>query len=158
MLSQELALGFYPQTPVNNNMKTCLTSPDLNGVSALADLFEALPGEGAGEDGGRGGSVSGLLVGVVSNILHQLGPDVLKLVLELHSLGHGDAVLGDLRTAPALLDDDVTALGNEQGLVCVTHPCRNGLATCTQNNCLWIPCFQYLLSSPLILKLIVVFF
>ena len=43
--------------------------------------------------------------------LNQLGTDVLELVLELHSLGNGHTVLGNLGTAPALLDDHVAALG-----------------------------------------------
>lgn len=88
---------------------------DLHGVGAFADGFEALLGDGAGQHRGGGGAVAGLLVGVVGHVLHQLGADVLVLVLQVDALGHRHAVLGDLGAAPALLDDDVATLGGGGG-------------------------------------------
>ena len=51
------------------------------------------------------------VVGGRRDRLHQVGADVLELVLELYGLGHRDTVLGDLGAAVALLDHDVAALG-----------------------------------------------
>ncbi len=53
----------------HSETSTHLTSPDLDGVGALADLLEALLGDGSGEDGGGGGAISRLLVRVVRHIL-----------------------------------------------------------------------------------------
>lgn len=92
------------------------TPPDLNGVGAMGDPVESGLGDGPGQNGGSGGAVTGLLVGVVGHILHQLGADVLELVLELDGLGHRHAVLGDLGAAPGRLDDHIAALQNSDSL------------------------------------------
>lgn len=85
-------------------------APDLYRVGPFADGVKAFLGDGAGQNGGRGGAVSGLLVGVVGHVLNQLGADVLVFALEVDALGHGDAIFGDLGASPALLDDDCAAL------------------------------------------------
>ena len=60
--------------------------PDLEGVGAVGDRVEA----------GLGDGPAGLLVGVVGHVHHKLGADVLELVLQLHGLGQGDAVLEEI--------------------------------------------------------------
>src|SRR5262249_17877999 len=50
------------------------------------------------------------------DLLHHLRAHVLELVLELDLLGNRDAVLGHRRSAPRLLDDDVTAARPERHL------------------------------------------
>ena len=86
------------------------SAADLHGVSAFADGVKALLGDGTSQHCGGGGAVTGLLVGVVGHILHQLGTDVLVLVLQVDALSHRHAVLGDLRAAPRLLNDDGATL------------------------------------------------
>ena len=60
----------------------------MNAVHALCD-------NGPGEDGGASGAVAGSVVGVVGDVLDELGANVLQLVGQLDRLGDGDTVLGD---------------------------------------------------------------
>ena len=85
----------------------------IGGVDASRDVLEGLGKDGAGEDGGGGGSIAGLVVGLAGDVHHEAGAEVLELVLELDGLGDGDTVLGDLGTAVGLLNDDIAALGTE---------------------------------------------
>jgi hypothetical protein len=48
---------------------------------------------------------------LAGGFLHQLGADVLVLIAEFDLLGDGDAVLGDRRGAPSLVDDGVAPAG-----------------------------------------------
>ena len=66
---------------------------------------------GLGENGSGGGAVTGSVGGLGGDFLHELGAHVLELVFELDFLGNGHAVLGDDRSAKALLDGNVAALG-----------------------------------------------
>ena len=68
-----------------------------------------------GEDGGCGGAVSCLVVGVACHILHQTCPYVVKSVFQLYRLGNCHTILGDLRAPPRLLDDNITTLGGGGG-------------------------------------------
>lgn len=86
------------------------SAADLHGVSSLADGVETLLGDGTSQHCGGSGAVAGLLIGVVGHVLHQLGANVLVLVLQVDALGHRHTVLGDLRAAPCLLDDDSATL------------------------------------------------
>lgn len=90
------------------------SSADLYGVGAFADGVEALLGDGPCQHSGGGGAVTCLFVCVISHILHQLGPDVLVLVFKVDAFGNRDSVFGDLRAAPALLDDDRASLMNDK--------------------------------------------
>jgi hypothetical protein len=56
--------------------------PQVHGVAAGGNVFDGLGENGAGEDGGSGGTVTGGLVGLGSDILEQTGTEVLELVLE----------------------------------------------------------------------------
>ena len=47
----------------------------------------------------RGGAVTGHVRGLAGDLLHQLGAQVLEVVLELDLLGHRDAVVGHGRRA-----------------------------------------------------------
>ncbi len=76
----------------------------------LAPLAE----DGVGEHGGGGGAVSGHVGGLAGHFLHQLRTQVFEVVLEVHLLGHGDAVLRHRRRPPALFQEHVAALGAER--------------------------------------------
>ena len=71
-------------------------SPNLHGVGPVGDAVKAPLCNGSGQDGGGGGSIARLFVGLVGHVLDKLGPDVLELVFKLDGLGNGDAVFGDL--------------------------------------------------------------
>ena len=85
-------------------------------VEAGRDGLGAFAGDGGGEDGRRRGAVAGGVVLLGGDLTHELRAEILELVGELDLLGDGDAVLGDARSAEALLDDDVAALGAERDL------------------------------------------
>ena len=76
-------------------------------------VAQALVDHGPGQHGGRGGAVTGDVVGLLGHLLDQLGADPLAGVLELDVLGDGDAVVGDGGGAPLLVEDHVAALGPE---------------------------------------------
>ena len=69
-----------------------------------------------GQDGGGRRAVTGDVVGLLGDLLDELGADLLVGVLELDLLGDGDTVVGDGGGAPLLLQDDVAALGAERDL------------------------------------------
>ena len=78
-------------------------------VGAGGDGLEAFAEDGLGEDGRGGGAVAGHVAGLAGGFLDELGAHVLVGVVQLDLLGDGDAVLGDGRAAPALVDDGVAA-------------------------------------------------
>jgi hypothetical protein len=85
-------------------------------VGAGGDVAQALAHERLGQDGGRGRAVARDVVGLLRDLLDELGADLLVGVLELDLLGDGDAVVGDRGGAPLLLEDDVAALRAEGDL------------------------------------------
>ena len=78
-------------------------------VGAGGDGLEPFAVDGLGEDGGGGGAVAGDVAGLAGGFLDELGAHVLVRVVQLDVLGDGDAVLGDGRAAPALVEDGVAA-------------------------------------------------
>ena len=86
---------------------------EVHRVHAGGNSLGAFPDDGVSKHGCRGRSVTGLVGGLGSNLAHHLGAHVLELVLELHLLGDGDAILGDAWRAVGLVQEHVTALGAE---------------------------------------------
>ena len=86
-----------------------LVDPSLQGhrVGAGGQGLQALLEDGLGQDGGGGGAVAGDVGGLRGGLLDELGAHVLVGVGQLDLLGHGHAVLGDGRAAPALIDHGV---------------------------------------------------
>ena len=82
-------------------------------VGAGGHVAQALVDHGPGQDGGRGGAVTGHVVGLLGHFLDQLGADLLEGVLEVDLLGDRHAVVGDRRGAPLLVEHHVAALGAE---------------------------------------------
>jgi hypothetical protein len=89
------------------------TAAEVHRVAASGDVLDGLGEDGTGENGSGGGTVTGDLVGLGSNILEELGTKVLELVLEADSAGNGHTILGDLRRTKAGLNEDVSALRTE---------------------------------------------
>src|SRR5690606_6346055 len=84
-------------------------------VHAGSDRLQAFVDNGLGQYGGGGGAVTGGVVGLGGNVFHQLGAHVLELVFQFDFLGYGHAVLGDGRSAEALVQYHVTAFRAEGG-------------------------------------------
>jgi hypothetical protein len=83
-------------------------------MPAATDL--AFANDRSRKHGCGGGAVTGGVVGLRGDFAHHLRAHILELVFELDLLGDGDAVLGDARSAEALVDDDVAALGTQRHL------------------------------------------
>merc|ERR1719392_378369 len=73
----------------------------------------------SGKNSSCGGTVSSLLVSLVSNILDKFCSDVLELILQFDSFGHCDTVFSDFWTTPGRFNNNVPAFG--------THSHRNGV-------------------------------
>src|SRR5262249_21257547 len=86
---------------------------ELHRVVARGDDLGAFAVDGLSENGSSRGAVAGVVVGLRSDFADHLSSHVLELVRKLDFLGDGDAVLGDVRSAERLLDDDVAAFGAE---------------------------------------------
>ena len=89
---------------------------EVHRVGAGRDGAQALVDHGLGDDGGGRRAVTGDVVGLGGDFLGELGAEVLERVVELDLTGDGDAVVGDRRGAPLLVEDDVAALGAERHL------------------------------------------
>ena len=87
-----------------------------NRASTRGDRPETLVHQRLGEHRSGGRPVTRDIVGLGGHLLGQLRPEVLVRVVELDLTGHGHAVIGNGRSAPLLVDDNVTALGAEGDL------------------------------------------
>src|SRR5690606_15594473 len=89
---------------------------EIHRVHAGGNGLQAFVDDGLGQHGSGGGAVTGSVVGLGSDVLDQLGAHVLELVLQLDFLGNGHAVLGNQRSAEALVQNHVAAFRAEGGL------------------------------------------
>jgi hypothetical protein len=85
-------------------------------VGPRRDVAQTLLDDRLRQHGGRGGAVPGDVVGLLGDLLHELGADLLHRLLELDLLGDGDAVVRDGGRPPLLLEDHVPTLGPERDL------------------------------------------
>ena len=80
-----------------------------HGVGSGGEIAIAFLEDRLGQYGRGGGSVTGDIAGLAGGLLHEFGADVLVFVREFDFLGDGHAVLGNGGTAPALVQDRVSA-------------------------------------------------
>ena len=87
----------------------------------MASSYElnAFTVDGLGQNRSGGGAVTSNVRGLGSNFLDQLRAHVLEVAFQLNLFSNGDAVLGDQRSAKALGDNDVAALGAKGDFYCV---------------------------------------
>src|SRR6185312_7506197 len=83
-------------------------------VGAGGDVAQTLAHQRLGQHGGGGGALTLDVVGLLGDLLDQLGADLLPGVLELDLLGDAHTVVGDRGSAPLLVQHDVAALGTER--------------------------------------------
>lgn len=80
------------------------TTAEIHGVAASSHVLDSLGEDGAGEDGGGGGTVTGNLVRLGGDLSEEFSTEVLELVLQGDGLGDRDTVFGMLASfALALL-------------------------------------------------------
>ena len=82
-------------------------------VDARREVLQALAEDGFGQDRGGRGTVAGDVVGLVGDLVHELGAHVLEGVGQVDLLGDRDAVLRDGGATEGLLEDDVATGGAE---------------------------------------------
>ena len=82
---------------------------DGNRVATGGDIAKAFVHNSLGQNGGGGGAVTGDVVGLARDFADKLRAHVLVWVFQLNFLGDGDAVLGNCRGAPLLVEDDVSS-------------------------------------------------
>ncbi|MEY3366676.1 MAG: hypothetical protein RIS71_1413 [Actinomycetota bacterium] len=83
-------------------------------VRACCDVAQTFAHHGPGEHGCRGRSVTGNVVGLLRDFLHQFRADALVRIFQLDLLGDRHTVIGDRRSAPLLVEHDVAALWSER--------------------------------------------
>lgn len=86
------------------------TFSDLHRVGPLSKIFKPLLGDRPRQNRSGSGPISRLFVRIIRHILHQPGPNILKLVFQLNPFSDRDSVLRYLRRAPRLLNNDVATL------------------------------------------------
>ena len=107
------------------------TALERHRVGPGGDVAQPLVDHGPGQDGGRGGAVTGDVVGLLGYFFDQLGADLLPRVLEVDLLGDRDPVVGDGGGSPLLLENDVAALraeGDADGVGQLVHTVLEGPA------------------------------
>ena len=87
-----------------------------HGVGARGDGAAALADHRLRQHGRGRGAVAGHVVGLGGYFLGELSPQILVGVLEVDLTRDGHAVVGDGRSAPLLIDDDVAALRTQRHL------------------------------------------
>jgi hypothetical protein len=85
-------------------------------VGAGRDRLQTFADDGLRQHGRGGGAVAGFIGGIGSDLLHHLRAHVLELVLELDLLRDRDTVLRDGRSAEALVQHGIAALGAQRHL------------------------------------------
>ena len=95
------------------------TAFEVHRIGAGGDILQTYVDDALGEDRSGGRTVTGLVVGLGSHFLDHLGTHVLEAVFQFDLLGHRDTVLGHLRGAEFLVDDDIAAFRAEGHLHCV---------------------------------------
>src|SRR3989344_1914577 len=73
------------------------------------------------EEGGRGCAVAGDIIGLAGDLLQQLRPHILVRIFEIDLLGDRDAIVGDGRRSPFLLQDDIASARPERDLDRIGH-------------------------------------
>jgi len=90
-----------------------------HGIGTGSHILHALAHQRLSQQRSSGGAVTGIVIGLGRNFLHQLGAHILKRLLQLNLLGNGHAVVGDQRCAILLIQYHIAALrtkGNLNGI------------------------------------------
>lgn len=102
------------------------TALEVHRVHAGSNGLVAFVDDGLSQNGGGGGAVAGVIVGTGGNVFDQLRAHVFETVFQFDFFCYGNAVLGDGRSAEALLDDHVTAFRAQGRFYCVSQDVDTG--------------------------------
>ena len=110
-------LGGHSENRLGNSLNSLVDAAcQGHRVGSCRDHLEALPKDGLGEHSGRRGAVAGHVIGLAGSFFDQLRAEILEGILEVDVFGDGDAVLGHLGGAPALVENRIAAPGTERAL------------------------------------------
>lgn len=104
----------------NNDFNGVLDSAtEIHGVHSCSNTFASLSEDGAGQNGGGGSSISGLIVGLLGNWFNELSTDVFEAVREFDGLGNSHTILGNFGGTEGLVNNDIASLWSEGDLDCI---------------------------------------
>lgn len=86
------------------------STPNVHGVQASSDLLHSLGEELQSQDGGGGGTISGLVVGLAGYRTNKLRTNVFERVAKFDALSNGNTILGDLRGTIAAGNNNISSL------------------------------------------------
>ena len=92
------------------------TTLQVHRIGTGSNVLQAFGYDGLCKDGSGCCTVAGIIASLACYALDELGTCVLKLVLKLHFLSHGNTVLSDLRSTELLLDNYIATFRTECNL------------------------------------------
>ena len=92
------------------------TAFEVHRVGTCGHVLDTDIDDGLGQHRSGGGTVTGLVVGLGSDLLDHLGAHVGEAVFQLHCLGYGYTVLGHLRSTEFLVNHHVAAFRTQRYL------------------------------------------
>ena len=89
-------------------------SAQLDRAGSCSGVAQTFLNHGLCQHGGCGGAVASLVFGFRRHLLNQLGADVFEGIVEFDLLGDGVAVIDDVRSAEAFLQNHVASAGADR--------------------------------------------
>src|SRR5690606_4574141 len=109
-------LGQFLQFVDGNGDSLVDAALQVHGVDAGGNVLQAFFNDGLSQDGSGGGAVAGIVGGLGSDFLDQLGADVVEFVFQFDFVGNRHAVFSDGGGAEGAVKNDVAAFGAQGGL------------------------------------------
>jgi len=92
------------------------SSSEVHRVHTSSNRFAALLEDSSSEDSSSSGTISSLVVSLGSDLLDEVGSDVVESVSEFDVLSDGNTILGDLGDSKASVNDNISPSGSEGDL------------------------------------------
>lgn len=92
------------------------TSSKIHGVHSGSDRFASFLEDGSSQNGGSGGTITSLIIGLTGNLLNKSSSQIFHFVGEFDGLGNGNSVLGDLGGTESLFNNDISSLWSQSNL------------------------------------------
>ena len=107
-----------------NGLNSCFNSllhslSHNDGVGTCSQVLHTLVDHGLSQNGSCGGTVTGNIIGLGSDLLYQLSAHVFEAVLKLDLLCDGNAVVCDQGSTEGLIKNNISALGAQGDPYCI---------------------------------------
>ena len=90
-------------------------------IGSGSDITQSFLDHGLSEDGGGGGAVASIIVGLGADFANELGACIFQMIFQFDFFGDGDAIIDDLRCAELLFQNDVATSRSKRDLDGVRH-------------------------------------